>query len=84
MAWLAKSSRTVKIACGLVAGVGAVAYAVGSEKVQPLKKDSQTQNESPKREAFNSSRLPVNKVLASYTTNFEPTQKWDFNWDRLV
>ena len=28
------------------------------------------------------SSVPLGKVLASWTTNFEPTVKWDYNWDR--
>jgi len=28
------------------------------------------------------SNLPLGKVLASWTTNYEPSVKWDDNWDR--
>ena len=30
------------------------------------------------------SNLPLGKVLASWTTNYEPSVKWDDNWDRFV
>ena len=30
------------------------------------------------------SKVPLQTVMASYTSNFEPSQFWDYNWDRLL
>ena len=85
MSWFARNGRTLRIVCGVAAGTGVVAFAVNSDKFTftLFKKEPEyTLSGSVKREPFLSSKLPVNKVLASYTTNTEPSVKWDSNWDR--
>ena len=60
-------SSTVKALCGLALG-GTVVATVS------LARANNSENEKI--------ITPLNRVLASYTTNFEPSVKWDYNWDR--
>ena len=68
MAWASKSGRIFKMAASVAVGASAALYLTGEKK----------SNEG------NSGTLPLNKVLASWTTNFTPSKEWDHNWDRWV
>lgn len=68
--------------CGFAVSASAATYLYQQSK----SKEGSLINEAPafpaKRKNNFSSSLPLGKVLASWTTNFEPTTKWDDNWDR--
>ena len=70
-------SGTVRTLCGLAAG-GSVIAAWTFSNSQVL---GSAESDGDSNTRFS---LPLQKVLASYTTNFEPSVKWDANWDRFV
>ncbi len=57
-----------KIVCGLAATGGAISAVV-------------VQNSTVSKTSDNDNNL-VPTVLASWTTNFHPSVKWDSNWDK--
>lgn len=85
MSWSSSGNRLAKLATGL-AGVG---LATGSVIYFGSRRRTQLDGVSPagasprsEKQSNRPFHLPLGKVLASWTTNFEPTTKWDDNWDR--
>ena len=74
MAWFAKSRLLIKLTAGLAASGSAIALAVGASGTANNDNEVDSKVSNPK---FN-----LGKVLASWTTNFEPSTPWDTNWDR--
>ena len=79
-------ARTVAaVIAGFVAGGTTVAFTrSGSESPGSKSAPSFFETKKDPPQPYAHSGLKVNKVLASYTTNFEPSQKWDENWDRYM
>ena len=78
MSWTNKLSRTSKIVYGLIIGassVGGITWLV-SDNREHYSGVARPNLEKP------SIHLPLNKVLASWTTNFTPAARWDDDWDR--
>jgi len=79
MSWIPRN-RNLLILCAASSGVAATVFTVkhvtGNVASHPEYPDF-----GQHRGAFHSS-LGLGKVLASWTTNFEPSVKWDNDWDR--
>ena len=82
MAWFSRNARTLgAVGVGIIAGTSVLVvkdqFLVSKEDATPHKQQTPS-SIAP----YISSALKLNKVLAAYTTNFEPATKWDSNWDR--
>ena len=78
MSWQ-KSGGAFRVVCGVVVG------ATGTALIMQRKKDSgRPTTHMTKTSNTGQGFLPLQKVLASWTTNFTPSVEWDDNWDRLV
>lgn len=83
MSWISRN-RHVLVFCAASSGLAATVWTVKHVRGNAASHVAQ-QPDYPdfgkSRGAFHSS-LGLGKVLASWTTNFEPSVKWDSNWDR--
>ena len=70
--------RLVRLISALGLGVGTAAGVYYLKSARSV--DGEQKNDN-KREFIDGHRH-LGRVLASWTTNFEPTVKWDNNWDR--
>lgn len=83
MSWIPRSRGLV--VCGVALSASAATYLYQQSKSDLNKEQGQSVlPETGKFANTFSSKLPLGKVLASWTTNFEPSVKWDDNWDRFV
>lgn len=90
MSWVPRSSRSLRVLCGLAVGtaVAGGALLVNGEKsytlLDSLKGKLQKEEPvyPPKYPKPQTPSSHLGKVLASWTTNFEPSVPWDLNWDR--
>ncbi len=71
MAWASRGGRIFKVAATVAVGASAALFLTHESK-------------AVKSTGGNGITLPLNKVLASWTTNFTPSKEWDNNWDRYV
>jgi len=72
--------RLVRLVSALGLGVGTAAgfyYLKGG-------RSSEDETKNIARKVFVDKHTHLGKVLASWTTNFEPSVKWDSNWDRYT
>ena len=67
----------IRVICGVVIGAG-TAWVVQKNR------NNDHPNVVRKSPETVQSFLPLQKVLASWTTNFSPSVPWDDNWDRSV
>ncbi|KAI0230861.1 Serine/threonine-protein phosphatase PGAM5, mitochondrial [Lamellibrachia satsuma] len=76
MSWQ-KSSGAFRVICGVVIGAGTAWV------IQKNKDDDHPKVQVNKAASTGQNFLPLQKVLASWTTNFSPSMPWDNNWDRM-
>ncbi len=77
MPWASQGPRVLRAVGGLAVGVSVVAF--GVKQLQSRSEEQETKQTAVARVY---QPRPLNKVLASWTTNFEPYNEWDSNWDR--
>ena len=77
MSWQ-KSSGAFRVICGVVIGAGTAWI------IQKNKDDDHPKVQVKKAASTGQNFLPLQKVLASWTTNFSPSVPWDNNWDRCA
>ena len=71
------SGGAIRVICGVVIGAG-TAWIVQKNR------NNDRPNVVRKTPETGHNFLPLQKVLASWTTNFSPSVPWDDNWDRSV
>ena len=71
MYWISQGPRILRVAGGFAVGVSAVVLSVDMIR-------------SEDRNGTSMVTLPLDKVRASWTTNFTPSTEWDMNWDRYL
>lgn len=82
MAWISKYRKAMIY--GLVVSASGVVAVASANKLKNINEDEPNAvPQYPQKTPTFSSAFPLEKVLASWTTNFEPSVKWDSNWDRL-
>ena len=74
-------SKALKIASGLALSASVAAYAC-SKSALLKSNDGEEKHEQVNQQNPQSFPVPLGKVLASWTTNFEPIIEWNKNWDR--
>ena len=79
MSWQ-KSGGAFRVICGVVVGATGTALIMQQRKKDSVRPSGHKTKTSNSGQSF----LPLQNVLASWTTNFTPSVEWDNNWDRSV